>query len=173
MTLSSLSLLNLNNNNNAFSDSHQSPCSSVQYIHNRNGTYTWWKHQIHLAYNSGAAAFLCICWGWFPWWHGQGRAVFCCCGHPWKYCWLLWCEVAMTSVIAVSCPPTKQIWIFINLTTHERKKEFQEETLRNNFSYTVSHNMYGPQFPVRENIQQDEQIKYNFTNLGQISSGIL
>lgn len=33
MTLSSLSLLNLNNNNNAFSDSHQSPCSSVQYIY--------------------------------------------------------------------------------------------------------------------------------------------
>ncbi|KAM6210923.1 LOW QUALITY PROTEIN: cation channel sperm-associated auxiliary subunit delta-like [Sarcoramphus papa] len=43
----------------------------------------------------------------------------------------------------------------------------QEAELRNNFSYTISHNIYDSHFLARKDIQQDDlQIKYNFTNLG-------
>ncbi|XP_010220399.1 PREDICTED: cation channel sperm-associated protein subunit delta [Tinamus guttatus] len=72
----------------------------------------------------------------------------------------------LTALIEVSCPPTKHIRIFKNITACD-KELFQEAVLKKNFSYTISHDVYDPQFLARPNIQQDDlQINYDFKNLG-------
>nr|XP_013810096.1 PREDICTED: cation channel sperm-associated protein subunit delta [Apteryx mantelli mantelli] len=72
----------------------------------------------------------------------------------------------LTALVAVSCPPTKHIRIFKNITACD-KGLIQEAVLKNNFSYTISYEIYDPQFLARPNIQQDNlQIKYDFKNLG-------
>ncbi|XP_050771707.1 cation channel sperm-associated auxiliary subunit delta [Gymnogyps californianus] len=72
----------------------------------------------------------------------------------------------LTALVAVSCPATKHIRIVKNVTACDRGL-IQEAELRNNFSYTISHNIYDSHLLARKDIQQDDlQIKYNFTNLG-------
>ncbi|XP_029866706.1 LOW QUALITY PROTEIN: cation channel sperm-associated protein subunit delta-like [Aquila chrysaetos chrysaetos] len=72
----------------------------------------------------------------------------------------------LTALVAVSCPPTKYIRIVKKVTACD-KGLIQEAGLRNNFSYTISHNIRDAHFLARKDIQQDNlQIKYNFTNLG-------
>ncbi|XP_009471402.1 PREDICTED: cation channel sperm-associated protein subunit delta [Nipponia nippon] len=72
----------------------------------------------------------------------------------------------LTAHVAVACPPTKHIRIVKHVTACD-KSLIQEAALRNNFSYTISHNIYNSDFLARKHIQQDDlQINYNFTNLG-------
>ncbi|KAM8811051.1 cation channel sperm-associated auxiliary subunit delta [Eudromia elegans] len=72
----------------------------------------------------------------------------------------------LTALIEVSCPPTKHIRIFKNITACD-KELFQETVLKKNFSYTISHDIYDPQFLARSNIQQgDLRVTYDFKNLG-------
>lgn len=59
----------------------------------------------------------------------------------------------VTAHIAVSCPPTKHIRIFKNVAAC-RKSFIQERALRSKFSYTISHNIYDPQFLAGANTQQ-------------------
>uniref|UniRef100_A0A8C3JU41 Cation channel sperm-associated auxiliary subunit delta n=1 Tax=Calidris pygmaea TaxID=425635 RepID=A0A8C3JU41_9CHAR len=72
----------------------------------------------------------------------------------------------LPALVAVSCPPAKHIRIAKNVTVHD--KEFiQEAAPRNNFSYTISHNIFDSCFLARKDMQQNYlQIKYNFTNVG-------
>ncbi|KAM7122053.1 LOW QUALITY PROTEIN: cation channel sperm-associated auxiliary subunit delta [Ciconia maguari] len=72
----------------------------------------------------------------------------------------------LIALVAVSCPPTKHIRT-VKIVTAYDKGLVQEAALRNNFGYTISHNIYDSHFLARKHIQQDNlQFKYNFTNLG-------
>ncbi|XP_062424530.1 cation channel sperm-associated auxiliary subunit delta [Rhea pennata] len=72
----------------------------------------------------------------------------------------------LTALVAVSCPPTKHIRLFKNITACD-KGLLQEAVLKKNFSYAISYEIYDPQFLARPNIQQDNlEIKYDFKNLG-------
>nr|XP_009681398.1 PREDICTED: cation channel sperm-associated protein subunit delta [Struthio camelus australis] len=72
----------------------------------------------------------------------------------------------LTALVAVSCPPTKHIRIFKNVTACDEGL-IQEAVLKKNFTYTINYEIYDPQFLARPNIQQNSlQIKYDFKNLG-------
>ncbi|XP_067402109.1 cation channel sperm-associated auxiliary subunit delta [Emydura macquarii macquarii] len=82
------------------------------------------------------------------------KGIYCIDMHP------------LSALIKVGCPPTKHIQFFKN-TTACSKGLFDQGMLQDNFTYTVSHNLYDPNFLATPQLgQRDLEVMYDFNKLG-------
>ncbi|XP_053875124.1 cation channel sperm-associated auxiliary subunit delta [Malaclemys terrapin pileata] len=72
----------------------------------------------------------------------------------------------LSALINVGCPPTKHIKVLKN-TTACSKGLFNQGTLQDNFTYTISHNLYDPNFLATPQLgQSDLEVLYEYNELG-------
>ncbi|KAK1152530.1 cation channel sperm-associated protein subunit delta-like [Acipenser oxyrinchus oxyrinchus] len=71
----------------------------------------------------------------------------------------------LNAFINVGCPPNKHIKVLRNVTVCS-KGQFNQETLQNNFTYTISKNTYDPQYLYRQDsAAEDLRVLYSFVDL--------
>ncbi|KAM7174671.1 cation channel sperm-associated auxiliary subunit delta [Macrochelys suwanniensis] len=72
----------------------------------------------------------------------------------------------LSALVKVGCPPTKHIKVFKN-TTACSKGLFNQGMLQDNFTYTISHNLYDPNFLATPQLgQSDLEVLYEYNKLG-------
>ncbi|XP_038244988.1 cation channel sperm-associated protein subunit delta [Dermochelys coriacea] len=72
----------------------------------------------------------------------------------------------LSALIKIGCPPTKHIKVFKN-TTACSKGLFNQGTLQDNFTYSISHNVYDPNFLATPQLgQSDLEVLYEYSELG-------